>query len=122
MDRGGPTGAKIFIVDTSVLVSAREAIHHLADGNVVVIPFPVLQELDRRRVEANGVGYSARQTIRFLDQLQADADAETLKTGIPLRNGVVQFHGGELNQLRAWPGFSAGYADDAIILLASSYQ
>src|SRR5262249_53222044 len=120
MDLGGPAGGKIYVVDTSVLVSAPEAIHHLSDGNVVVIPFAVLQELDRRRLDTNGAGYTARQTIRFLDQLQAEATPEQLKAGIPLRGGFVRFHGGELNESRAWPGFSPGYADDAIILLASS--
>src|SRR5262249_55488132 len=66
-----------------------------------------------------GIGYTARQTIRFLDQLQADASPEQLREGIPLGGGIVRFHGGELCESRAWPGFSPGYADDAIILLAS---
>ena len=113
---------KVYVVDTSVLVSAPDALEHLTDGNTVIIPFPVLQELDRRRTNTNGVGYAARQTIRFLDQLQSSATPETLRDGIPLRNGLVKFHGGELDMSRAWAGFSAGYADDAIILLASAYQ
>src|SRR5215475_1307885 len=122
MDVGVRSDSKIYLVDTSVLVSAPDAITHLSDGNTVIIPFPVLQELDRRRVDTNGIGYTARQTIRFLDQLQADASPEQLKDGIPLRGGVVRFHGGELCESRAWPGFSPGYADDAIILLANSYR
>ena len=109
---------KVYVVDTSVLVSAPDALHHLADGNIVIIPFPVLQELDRRRPDTNGVGFTARQTIRFLDQLQADASPEELRNGIPLRGGLVRFHGGELDTSRAWPGWSPGYADDVIILLA----
>jgi PhoH-like ATPase len=122
MDVGGRTESKIYIVDTSVLVSAPDAIHRLADGNIVVIPFPVLQELDRRRVDTNGVGYMARQTIRFLDQLQADATPGTLRDGIPFGGGLVRFHGGELDVSRAWPGFSSAYADDVIIQLACAYQ
>src|SRR5262245_20680592 len=118
----GRADRKCYIVDTSVLVSAPEAIHHLADGNVLIIPFPVLQELDRRRTDTNGIGYTARQTIRFLDQLQAGATPEALRCGIPFRGGLVRFHGGELDLTQAWPGFSSGYADDAIILLASQYQ
>ena len=109
---------KVYVVDTSVLVSAPDALHHLADGNIVIIPFPVLQELDRRRPDTNGVGFTARQTIRFLDQLQADASPEELRNGIPVRGGLVRFHGGELDTSRAWPGWSPGYADDVIILLA----
>jgi PhoH-like ATPase len=113
---------KVYVVDTSVLVSAPDALHHLTDGNTVIIPFPVLQELDRKRTDTNGVGYTARQTIRFLDQLQADVSPDTLRDGIPMGAGLVRFHGGELDVSRAWPGFSPGYADDAIILMASAYQ
>lgn len=115
-------GGKVYVVDTSVLVSAPDALEHLTTGNSVIIPFPVLQELDRRRVDTNGVGYTARQTIRFLDHLQNNATPDQLRDGIPLRDGLVKFHGGELDVSRAWPGFSPGYADDAIILLANAYQ
>jgi PhoH-like ATPase len=117
-----PDGGKVYVVDTSVLVSAPDALHNLTDGNTVIIPFPVLQELDRRRYDTSGIGYTARQTIRFLDQLQADASPLELHEGIPIRGGRVRFHGGELDVSRAWPGFSPGYADDGIILLASAYQ
>ena len=96
---------KVYVVDTSVLVSAPDALSHLTDGNTVIIPFPVLQELDRRRTSTNGVGYTARQTIRVLDQLQTDASADQLREGIPMRGGVVRFHGGTLDVSRAWPGF-----------------
>ena len=122
MESRRAAGAKVYIVDTSVLVSSPDVIHHLADGNIVVIPFPVLQELDRRRTDTNGVGYLARQTIRFLDQLQADADHAQLHNGIPLRSGFIRFDAGELDLSKAWPGFSRDYADDAVILLASGYQ
>ena len=122
MGTGRVSRGKTYVVDTSVLVSAPDAIHHLTDGNTVIIPFPVLQELDRRRVDTNGVGYTARQTIRFLDQLQDGASPEAMRDGIAVGGGLVQFHGGELDTSRAWPGFSAGYADDAIILMAGTYR
>lgn len=117
-----PAAGKIYVVDTSVLVSAPDALTHLTDGNTVVIPFPVLQELDRRRVDTNGVGYTARQTIRLLDQLQADASPAAIRDGIPLRGGVVRFDGGDVDASRAWPGFSPNHADDAIILMAHAYR
>jgi len=117
-----PDGGKVYVVDTSVLVSAPDALQNLTDGNTVIIPFPVLQELDKRRTDSSGVGYIARQTIRFLDQIQANATPDMLRTGIPMHGGRVCFHGGELDVSRAWPGFSPGYADDVIIMLASSRQ
>ena len=118
MAKARPSG-KVYVVDTSVLVSAPDAITHLTNGNTVVIPFPVLQELDRRRTDTNGIGYTARQTIRFLDQLQSDASPTEMRHGIPLNGGMLRFDGGELDVSRAWPGFSPGYADDAIILKAA---
>jgi PhoH-like ATPase len=118
----GPQSRKVYVVDTSVLVSAPDAIQNLTTDNTVLVPFPVLQELDRRRTAANGIGYTARTTIRFLDHLQEQASPEHLRTGIPLNGGTLRFHGGELEMSRAWPGFNPGYADDAIILLASAYQ
>src|SRR5262245_22752312 len=117
-----PDGRKIYVIDTSVLVSAPDALHHLTPGNTVIVPFPVLQELDRRRTDTNGAGYTARQTIRFLDQLQANASPDEMKEGIPVRGGLVRFHGGELDTAVAWPGWNSSYPDDAIILLASTAQ
>lgn len=113
---------KTYVVDTSILVSAPDALQHLAAHNTVLIPFPVLQELDRRRTAANGVGYTARSTVRFLDEMQSHASHDQLRLGIPLNGGLLKFHSGTLDLNRAWPGFNSTYADDAIILLADVYQ
>jgi PhoH-like ATPase len=113
---------KTFIVDTSILVSTPDALQHLSTNNTVVLPFPVLQELDRRRTATNGVGHTARCTVRFLDDVQSRASVEELTTGLPLNGGLLKFHSGTLDMRHAWPGFNATYADDAIILLADAYQ
>lgn len=113
---------KTYVVDTSILVSAPDALQHLLAQNTVVIPFPVLQELDRKRTATNGVGYTARSTIRFLDEAQGAASAEQLSSGIAIGDGILRFHDGTLDGARAWPGFSAAYADDPIILLADHYR
>jgi len=110
---------KTYVVDTSILVAAPDSVSHLTPDNTVVIPFPVLQELDRRRTAANGVGYTARNTIRLIDRLQTQASADQLQSGIPFNGGMLQFHSGEVDLSHAWPGFNTEYADDAIILLAS---
>ena len=121
--RDGPQdSSKVYVVDTSVLVAAPDALSRLTVGNTVVIPFPVLQELDRCRVDTNGVGYTARQTIRYLDQLQASASPEDLRNGISIHGGRVTFHDGNLDLSCVWPGFSAAHADDAIIALATARQ
>lgn len=113
---------KTFVVDTSILVAAPDSVSHLTPDNIVVIPFPVLQELDRRRTAANGVGYTARNTIRLIDRIQTQASAEQLQSGIPYNGGVLQFHNGQVDLSQAWPGFKTDYADDAIIMLAAEHQ
>ncbi len=122
MSQVGPARPKVYVVDTSILVSAPDALHNLTAGNTVLVPFPVLQELDRRRTDTNGIGYTARSTIRFLDQVQGQASLDELREGIPINGGLLRFHGGDLDVSRAWPGFSSAYADDAIILLAATHQ
>ncbi len=71
MSLAGDEPPKIYIVDTSVLVSAPEALQHLAAGNTVVIPFPVLQELDRR---------PARFSNPLVDQQDGKTDGGTHST------------------------------------------
>ena len=118
----GVPGRKTYVVDTSVLVSAPDALQLLISNNTVLLPFPVLEELDRRRTAANGVGYTARQTVRFLDEIQSHASADEMRSGIPLNGGLLRFQSGTLDLARAWPGFNPTYADDAIILAADLYQ
>lgn len=113
---------KTYVVDTSILVSTPDALQNLTTNNTVVLPFPVLQELDRRRTATNGVGYTARSTVRFLDDLQSRASVDEMRSGVPVNGGLLRFHSGTLDLAEAWPGFNASYADDAIILLANHYQ
>lgn len=113
---------KTFVVDTSILVSTPDALHQLVQNNTVLIPFPVLQELDRRRTAGNGTGYAARNVIRLLDDLQQQASLDELRSGIPLNGGTLRFHDGRLDTARAWPGFNPASGDDAIIQLAGTYQ
>lgn len=113
---------KTFVVDTSILVSTPDALHQLVQNNTVLIPFPVLQELDRRRSAGNGTGYAARNVIRLLDDLQQQASLDELRSGIPLNGGTLRFHDGRLETARAWPGFNPASGDDAIIQLAGTYQ
>ena len=54
---------KTYVVDTSILVSAPDALQNLTANNTVLIPFPVLQELDRRRTATNGVGHTAHRGV-----------------------------------------------------------
>lgn len=66
---------KIFIVDTSVLLYDMKSIHSF-EGNTVVIPVMVLDELDRFKDKQSLLGTSARYVNRFLDDLRAYGNLE----------------------------------------------
>ena len=60
---------KILVVDTSVLLYDMSAIHSFP-GNDVVLPLPVLDELDRFKDRPGLLGESARYVNRYLDNLR----------------------------------------------------
>ena len=66
---------KIFIVDTSVLLYDMKSIHSF-EGNTVVIPVMVLDELDRFKDKHSLLGTSARYVNRLLDDLRAYGNLE----------------------------------------------
>ncbi|WP_432797374.1 PhoH family protein [Poriferisphaera sp. WC338] len=65
----GPTHVKYFVLDTNVLLHNSAALY-MFDDNEVVIPFAVLEELDKFKKENDDVGRNARQIIRELDKLR----------------------------------------------------
>ena len=76
---------KNFVLDTNVLVHDPKSIYSFED-NVVVIPLPVLEELDRLKKESRSVGRNAREVIRELDRLREKGN---LNEGILLENGGI---------------------------------
>jgi len=60
---------KILVVDTSVLLYDMSAIHSFP-GNDVVLPLPVLDELDKFKDKPGLLGESARYVNRYLDALR----------------------------------------------------
>ncbi|AEH51044.1 PhoH family protein [Pseudothermotoga thermarum] len=74
---------KNYVLDTNVLIHDPNAIYSFQDNNVV-IPLPVLEELDKLKRRSDSVGKSARQVIRELDLLRSKGD---LSKGVKLENG-----------------------------------
>ena len=60
---------KHFVVDTNVLLHNPNAIFLFAD-NEVVIPFDVIEELDKFKAGTDDLGRNARTVIRHLDRLR----------------------------------------------------
>lgn len=66
---GGNGDIKHFVLDTNVLLHNPASLY-MFDDNEVVIPFAVLEELDRFKKENDDVGRNAREVIRQLDRLR----------------------------------------------------
>ncbi len=61
---------KIFVVDTSVMLYDKEAIHQFA-GNDIVLPICILEELDKFKEKRGLLGEAARYVNRFLDVMRS---------------------------------------------------
>lgn len=60
---------KIFVLDTSVLLYDKNSIEAFS-GNNIVLPMPVLEELDKFKEKPGVIGEAARYVNRFLDGLR----------------------------------------------------
>jgi len=74
---------KTFIIDTSVLLYDKCAIHSF-ENNDTIIPLVVLEELDRFKDKKGVVGENARYVNRYLDELRKNGN---LHNGIKLSSG-----------------------------------
>jgi len=74
---------KIFVLDTSVFLTRADCVYGFRNHDIVV-PFKVLEEIDKHKGRQDGVGSQARKIIRILDGLRAKG---TLFKGIRIRKG-----------------------------------
>lgn len=74
----------IFIIDTNVLLSDGQALKHFGRSSVV-IPFVVIDELDRHKGDTGETGLNARRTIKYLDSLR---DLGSLTEGVYTPDGT----------------------------------
>lgn len=74
---------KNYVLDTNVLIHDPESIYNFEDNNVI-IPLPVLEELDSLKRRNDSIGRSARHVVRELDTLRELGD---LSKGVKLKNG-----------------------------------
>ncbi len=77
------SNAKIFILDTNVLLHDYSCIYHFQD-NDIVIPIVALEELDRFKKGNDQINFNAREFTRELDKFIAE---EIPLDGIPLGKG-----------------------------------
>ncbi len=89
---------KHFVLDTNVLLHNPDALFVFED-NHIVIPFPVIEELDTMKRREDDVGRNARETVRHLDAIRR---AGRLIDGV------------NLSQVGPRPGSGAGAATGTV--------
>ena len=123
MQPGNGPAARVYLPDTNVLVNDPDSLFKLGRGNLVVIPYPVVRELDHLKDALNGIGAAARRVVHLLDDYQAGREPARLIEGIPLPDhGLLVFDDNLLSQEDVWDGFDHRNNDDRIILLARKWK
>src|SRR4051794_32386159 len=107
--------AKTFVVDTNVLLHNPSSIFMFAD-NEVVIPFDVIEELDKFKTNPDDLGRNARTVIRHLDGLRETGNlSEGVKHPTDPK-GSIRVILEEAQKLR--PGLNTNSPDNRIISAA----
>lgn len=112
-------GQRTFVIDTSVLLSDPHALTKFAE-HCVVVPLVVIAELEAKRHHGE-LGYFARETLRFLDELRVQNGR--LDQAIPVNDqgGTLQV---ELNHVDGDvlpEGFRLGDNDTRILSVAKHF-
>ena len=111
---------KSFVLDTNVLLHDPAAMMKF-EGQDVILPITVIEELDRFKKQPEMTGRNARQVSRTLDQLRQMA---RLTDGVDLPHGgtirVVLCHRETLKELPA--ELDRDYGDNAILAVALELQ
>mgnify|MGYP006277780831 CR=1 FL=1 len=104
---------KTFILDTNVLLHNSYSLFSFGD-NRVVIPLPIIEELDKFKSFSDEKGRHAREAARQLDKLRRKGK---LYEGVALENGgVIQISSGE--GLKVPTGLSGVEKDNQILAIA----
>jgi len=119
-----PKEPKFYVLDTNVLLHNPGALFVFQE-NHVVIPYPVLEELDAMKRREDDVGRSARSAIRSLDRLRRHGK---LIEGVPLSTLGAQSQGAtgtlsiDINDHERPAILSADKPDNRIIAAAWALQ
>ncbi len=82
------TMKKTYILDTNVLLTDPDSLFSFKE-NEVVLPFTIIEELDKIKSRPNEVGANAREVARRLSEMISSATPGTLKRGLELPDGGI---------------------------------
>ncbi|RLD63917.1 MAG: ribonuclease, partial [Bacteroidetes bacterium] len=108
--------AKIFVLDTNVVLHDHRCIYHFEE-NDVVIPIVVLEELDRFKKGNEQINFQAREFMREMDKLSGE---DLFKSGVSLGedNGTLYVETGKAFSEELSESFSEKNADNRILAIA----
>jgi PhoH-like ATPase len=109
---------KYFVLDTNVLLYNPNSLFMFAD-NEVIIPFDVIEELDKFKTSSDDLGRNARAVIRHLDDLRQQGN---LAGGVSLNGGGGRLRVVMEQDQKLCPGLTANTADNRIICCAFDLQ
>jgi PhoH-like ATPase len=109
---------KHFVVDTNVLLHNPNAIFMFED-NEVVIPFDVIEELDKFKTATDDLGRNARTVIRHLDGLRVTGN---IAEGVPIPQTGGRIRVVLEEDQKLCPGLTANTPDNRIICCALTLQ
>ncbi len=78
---------KNYVIDTNVLLHDPDALSDF-EGNNIIIPLAVLEELDSMKRFRDELGKSVRAVLRFFDSLKELGKGD-LRTGVKMPNGTT---------------------------------
>lgn len=80
--------SKTYILDTNVLLSDPDSLFAFEE-NEIILPFTVIEEIDKIKKRPNEVGANAREIARRLSEMISDNEPGSLQRGLKLRNGSI---------------------------------
>ncbi|MFX4272490.1 PhoH family protein [Propionibacteriaceae bacterium Y1685] len=119
-DTEAPSTARIFVIDTSVLLSDPHAMKRFAEHDVV-LPVVVVTELEGKRHHAE-LGYFARTALRNLDELRIKHGRLDKPLPINDQGGTIHVELNHTDPTALPEGFRLGDNDSRILAVALNYR
>src|SRR3954462_7581848 len=105
---------KHFVIDTNVLLHNPNGLFLFAEHEVI-IPFDVIEELDKFKTATDDLGRNARTAIRHLDRLREQGN---LADGVPLGNNLGNVRIVLDHDQKLCPGLTTDSPDNRMICCA----
>ena len=106
---------KIYVLDTSALISGGVKTLYNFNNNDVIIPLIVIRELEKKRTDPD-IGFIARNILKEIERLRVKY-GNTLNQGVPTKNkGTIRIETNHITRPENFPASINIRENDGIIL------